>query len=43
MIDNLGAARGTLPDEATRQRMIEIVDALPPAPSGRGRGGTQGR
>jgi aryl-alcohol dehydrogenase-like predicted oxidoreductase len=39
MIDNLGAARGTLPDEAARQRMIEIVDALPPAPSGRGRGG----
>jgi aryl-alcohol dehydrogenase-like predicted oxidoreductase len=38
MLDNLGAARGSLPDDATRQRMIEIVDALPPAPP-RGRGG----
>lgn len=43
MIDNLGAARGRLPDEAMRQRMIEIVDALPPAPSGRGRGGAPAR
>lgn len=38
MIDNMGAARGKLPDEEQRQRMIEVVDALPPAP-GRGRGG----
>lgn len=27
--DNLGAARGPLPDERTRQRMIELVEALP--------------
>ncbi|MGH7444560.1 MAG: aldo/keto reductase [Longimicrobiales bacterium] len=32
MTDNMGAAMGSLPDEATRQRMIEVVDALPPAP-----------
>jgi aryl-alcohol dehydrogenase-like predicted oxidoreductase len=38
MIDNLGAARGPLPDDAMRQRMIQVVDALPPAPAGRGRG-----
>jgi aryl-alcohol dehydrogenase-like predicted oxidoreductase len=31
MIDNLGGAVGRLPDEATRQRMIETVDALPAA------------
>ena len=31
MRDNMGAAMGRLPDEATRQRMIEVVDALPPA------------
>jgi aryl-alcohol dehydrogenase-like predicted oxidoreductase len=31
MTDNLGAARGRLPDEATRQRMIELVNALPAA------------
>lgn len=28
MIDNMGAARGRLPDEAMRQRMIEYVQAL---------------
>lgn len=32
MADNLGGGRGRLPDEATRQRMVELVDALPPAP-----------
>ena len=32
VIDNLGAARGTLPDEATRKKMIEFIDALPAAP-----------
>jgi len=31
MIDNLGGAFGRLPDEATRQRMIETVNALPAA------------
>jgi aryl-alcohol dehydrogenase-like predicted oxidoreductase len=34
MADNLGAAMGRLPDDAMRKRMIEFVDALPPA--GRG-------
>ena len=29
MIDNLGAAVGPLPDDATRRRMVEVVDALP--------------
>ena len=31
MLDNIGAAFGELPDEATRQRMAEFVDALPSA------------
>lgn len=31
MADNLGGGRGQLPDEATRRRMIETVDALPQA------------
>jgi aryl-alcohol dehydrogenase-like predicted oxidoreductase len=31
MADNMGGAMGRLPDAATRQRMIEVVDALPPA------------
>lgn len=29
MIDNMGGAMGRLPDEATRHRMAEFVDALP--------------
>ena len=29
MADNLGAARGALPDEEQRQRMIELVESLP--------------
>jgi len=29
MIDNLGGGVGNLPDEATRRRMAEFVDALP--------------
>jgi aryl-alcohol dehydrogenase-like predicted oxidoreductase len=37
MADNIGGGIGRLPDEATRQRMAEFVDALPPAP-GRRRG-----
>ena len=35
MIDNIGGGTGRLPDTAMRQRMVELVDALPPA----GRGG----
>jgi len=31
MIDNLGGGVGELPDEATRRRMAELVDALPSA------------
>lgn len=31
MADNMGAARGRLPDEALRKRIIEFVDALPSA------------
>jgi aryl-alcohol dehydrogenase-like predicted oxidoreductase len=31
MADNMGAAMGRLPDEATRRRMIEVVNALPSA------------
>ncbi|HEU5208033.1 MAG TPA: aldo/keto reductase [Longimicrobiales bacterium] len=31
MLDNLGAATGELPDDATRQRMVELVDSLPEA------------
>jgi len=29
MVDNLGGGVGELPDEATRRRMVELVDALP--------------
>lgn len=39
MADNLGAAMGRLPDEAMRKRMVELIDALPQAPSGRRGGG----
>jgi aryl-alcohol dehydrogenase-like predicted oxidoreductase len=31
MVDNLGGGRGKLPDEATRKRMVEFVEALPAA------------
>ena len=31
MLDNIGAAVGELPDDATLQRMEALVDALPPA------------
>jgi aryl-alcohol dehydrogenase-like predicted oxidoreductase len=31
MADNLGGGRGRLPDDATRKRMIELVDSLPQA------------
>jgi aryl-alcohol dehydrogenase-like predicted oxidoreductase len=29
MVDNMGAARGRLPDQAERQRMVEFIEALP--------------
>jgi len=32
MLDNIGGGIGRLPDDATRRRMAEFVDALPPAP-----------
>jgi aryl-alcohol dehydrogenase-like predicted oxidoreductase len=41
MAENLLAGSGKLPDEATRQKMRELVDALPPAPA-RGRGAGAG-
>ena len=31
MADNMAAARGRLPDEAMRKRMVELVDSLPSA------------
>jgi len=31
MIDLLGGARGCLPDAAQRRRMVEFIEALPPA------------
>ena len=33
MVDNIGGGVGRLPDDAMRQRMAELVDALPPAPA----------
>ena len=33
MVDNIGGGIGRLPDAATRRRMAEFVDALPPAPA----------
>jgi aryl-alcohol dehydrogenase-like predicted oxidoreductase len=38
MADDIGGGIGRLPNEATRRRMVELVDALPPAPP-RQRGG----
>jgi diketogulonate reductase-like aldo/keto reductase len=38
MIDNIGGGIGRLPDVAMRKRMSDLIDALPPAPSGRGGG-----
>lgn len=32
MLDNMGAARGRLPDADEQARMVELVDALPQAP-----------
>jgi aryl-alcohol dehydrogenase-like predicted oxidoreductase len=31
MVDNIGGGIGSLPDDAMRKRMAELVDALPPA------------
>ncbi len=36
MVDNLGGGIGRLPNAEQRKRMIELVDALPQAPQGRG-------
>ena len=36
MLDNIGAAMGRLPDEDEQARMLEVVEALPPAPRRRG-------
>ena len=36
MLDNIGAAMGRLPNEEELARMVELVDALPPAPRRRG-------
>jgi len=32
MLDDIGGGIGRLPNEATRKRMAELIDALPPAP-----------
>ena len=32
MLDNIGGGSGRLPNESTRKRMAQLVDALPPAP-----------
>ena len=32
MLDNLGGGVGRMPNEATRKRMAELIDALPPLP-----------
>jgi aryl-alcohol dehydrogenase-like predicted oxidoreductase len=37
MMDNIGGGIGKLPDEATRKRMVELVDSLPPPPPREGR------
>jgi len=29
LVDNMGAGRGPLPDEAMRRRMVELIDSLP--------------
>ena len=36
MLDNIGTAMGRLPDEDEQARMLEVVEALPPAPRRRG-------
>jgi aryl-alcohol dehydrogenase-like predicted oxidoreductase len=36
MLDNMGGGIGRLPDEATRKRMAELIDSLPPVTIGGG-------
>ncbi|HEX8208878.1 MAG TPA: aldo/keto reductase [Longimicrobium sp.] len=36
MLDNMGGGIGRLPNEATRRRMAELIDALPPVTMGGG-------
>ena len=38
MLDNIGGGIGRLPNEATRKRMIELVDSWPQAGGGGGAG-----
>ena len=33
VVDNLAGGRGTLPDEATRKKMVDFIEALPAAPA----------
>jgi hypothetical protein len=35
MIDNIAGGTGRLPDAAMRRRIVDFVDALPPAPDRR--------
>ncbi len=35
MLENIGGGIGRLPDEAMRRRLVQLVDALPAAPTGR--------
>ena len=41
MLDNMGGGIGRLPDEATRRRMAELIDSLPPVTVGGGGNVTQ--
>ena len=36
MLDNIGGGIGRLPNEATRKRMAELIDSLPPVTIGGG-------
>ena len=42
MIDNIGGGIGRLPNEATRRRMVELIESFPAPARGRGRGGGGG-
>jgi aryl-alcohol dehydrogenase-like predicted oxidoreductase len=41
MLDNMGGGAGRLPNEATRRRMAELIDALPPVTMGGGGSATE--